>query len=142
MTIIDANLLIYAYNEASPHHHVARKWLDALLSSGDLIGLTWMTLWAFIRLATAPKVMPRPFEPAEAFSVLREWVEAPGVIMLHPGVRHAELLEQLVVQTGARAGLVTDAALAAIAIESGATLASADHDFRRFPGLRWVNPLT
>jgi hypothetical protein len=141
MTIIDANLLIYAYNQGSPHHHAAKKWLDALLSSDELIGLTWMTLWAFVRLSTGPRVLPRPFEPSEAFSVIREWIEQPGVAMLHPGPRHAELLERLVVETGARGSLVTDAALAALAIENGAVLASADHDFRRFAELRWVNPL-
>jgi predicted nucleic acid-binding protein len=37
--------------------------------------------------------------------------------------------------------LVTDAALAALAIENGATLCTTDHDFARFPGLKWINPL-
>ena len=37
--------------------------------------------------------------------------------------------------------LVMDAALAAIAIEHGATLCTTDRDFARFPELHWTNPL-
>jgi len=141
MTIIDANLLIYFYNEDSKHHAAAAKWLDSLIDSTDQIGLPWITLWAFLRLSTSPRILPMPLSPDQAFSIVRDWMEQPSVIVVHPGPRHATILERLVVGTGARAGMVTDAALAALAIENGATLASADHDFRRFPDLKWVNPL-
>ena len=141
MTVIDANLLIYFYNEASEHHRRATTWLDALINSTEQIGLPWITLWAFLRVSTAPRVLPRPLSPEEAFAIIRDWTEQPAVIVVQPGPRHAAILERLVVGTGARAGMVTDAALAALAIEHGATLASADHDFSRFPDLKWVNPL-
>jgi toxin-antitoxin system PIN domain toxin len=141
MTIIDANLLIYFYNEASEHHRRATTWLDALINSTEQIGLPWITLWAFLRVSTAPRVLPRPLSPEEAFAIIRDWTEQSAVIVVQPGPRHAAILERLVVGTGARAGLITDAALAALAIEHGATLASADHDFSRFPDLKWVNPL-
>jgi len=141
MTIIDANLLIYFYNEASEHHPRAATWVDSLINSTEQIGLPWITLWAFLRLSTAPRVLPRPLSPADAFAIVRDWIEQPAVIVVQPASRYAAILERLVVGTGARAGLVTDAALAALAIENGATLASADHDFSRFPDLKWVNPL-
>lgn len=141
MTIIDANLLIYFYNEDSKHHDATAKWFDSLISSTEQVGLPWITLWAFLRLSMNPKILPTPFSPDQAFSIVRDWIEQPAVILVHPGPRHAAILERLVVGTGARAGMVTDAALAALAIENGATLASADHDFSRFPDLKWVNPL-
>lgn len=141
MTIIDANLLIYFYNEDSKHHDGAAKWLDSLINSTEQIGLSWITLWAFLRLSTSPRILPTPLSPDRAFSIVRDWMEQPAVIILHPGPRHAAILERLVVGTGARGGLVTDATLAALAIENGATLASADYDFSRFPDLKWVNPL-
>jgi toxin-antitoxin system PIN domain toxin len=141
MTIIDANLLIYFYNEASTRHRRAATWLDSLINSTEQIGLPWITLWAFLRLSTSPRVLPRPLAPDEAFAIVRDWTEQPDVIVIHPGPRHAAILERLVTGTGARASMVTDAALAALAIENGATLASADYDFRRFPDLKWVNPL-
>jgi predicted nucleic acid-binding protein len=55
--------------------------------------------------------------------------------------RAAEILEKLIIDHGATGPLVTDAVLAALAIENGALLASTDQDFRRFPTLRWMNPL-
>jgi toxin-antitoxin system PIN domain toxin len=141
MTIVDANLLLYFYNEDSKQHEAAAKWLDSLVNSTEQIGLPWITLWAFLRLSTSPRILPRPLSPEEAFSIVRDWTQQAAVIIVHPGLRHAAILERLVVRTGARAGLVTDAALAALAIENGATLASPDHDFSRFPDLKWVNPL-
>src|ERR1019366_9814035 len=83
----------------------------------------------------------KPLEPKKAFEVIAHWVAQPGVIVVQPGPRHAELLERLVLTYGAAGPLVTDAVLAALAIEHGAVLASTDQDFRRFPELRWVNPL-
>ena len=40
------------------------------------------------------------------------------------------------------ANLVPDAHLAALSIEHGLLLCSADGDFARFPDLRWLNPLS
>jgi uncharacterized protein len=141
LTVIDANLLLYAYNADAPQHAAAAKWLDNLLNSRESIGLPWLTLWAFLRIATNPRVWPNPMPAHAAFEIVRTWLAQAGVILLHPGPRHAEILEQLVTRDRAAASLVTDAALAAIALEYGATLASTDRDFSRFPDLRWLNPL-
>jgi hypothetical protein len=141
VTIIDANILLYAYDANAQQHNRADKWLNALLASDEQIGLPWITLWAFIRLSTNTRILTQPLDIGEVFSIVREWISQPAVVVPQPGPRHAAILERLVVGTGARAGMVTDAALAALAIENGATLASADYDFRRFPELKWVNPL-
>jgi len=111
------------------------------LKSGEMIALPWVTLWAFIRISTNSRVWANPRPVREAFAIVGEWLAQPGVVPLHPGPLHAEILEKLVSEYGATGPLVTDAVLAALAIEHGALLASTDQDFRRFPDLRWLNPL-
>ena len=140
MTILDANILLYAHNADAPQHAPIAQWVQKLLAGPDTIGLPWMTLWAFLRLSTNARLWPNPKPVGEAFAVVREWLAQPGVVVLHPGPRHAELLEKLVTEQRAAASLVSDAALAALALENGAVLASTDRDFSRFPGLRWVDP--
>lgn len=141
MTILDVNLLLYAYDANALQQPRAEHWLTELLSSSEQIGLAWATIWAFIRISTSSRILSKPLEPKKAFEVIAHWVAQPGVIVVQPGPRHAELLERLVLTYGAAGPLVTDAVLAALAIEHGAVLASTDQDFRRFPELRWVNPL-
>jgi hypothetical protein len=142
VTILDANVLLYAYNADAPQHGVASQWVGNLLKGAELIGLPWVTIWAFIRISTNSRVFANPRPAKEAFGIVSEWLSQPGVVALHPGPRHAEILEKLVSDYGAIGPLITDAVLAALAIENGASLASTDQDFRRFPELRWVNPLS
>jgi toxin-antitoxin system PIN domain toxin len=141
MTIIDANLLLYAYNADAPQQPAAARWLRELFESGETIALPWMTLWAFVRISTNSRIWDNPRPAKAAFRLVREWLAQPGVVVLQPGPRHAEVLELLTVKHGATGALFTDAVLAALAIENGAVLASTDQDFRRFAGLRWLNPL-
>jgi len=141
MIIIDANLLLYAYNADAPQQRASAQWLRNLLKSGEMIGLPWVTIWAFIRISTNSRIWANPRSAKEAFAIVGEWLKRPGVVPLHPGPLHAEILEKLVSDDGATGPLVTDAVLAALAIEHGARLASTDQDFRRFPELQWVNPL-
>ncbi|MBI3281476.1 MAG: PIN domain-containing protein [Acidobacteria bacterium] len=141
MTIIDANLLLYAYNADAPQQPAAARWLAELFASGETVALPWMTLWAFVRISTNSRIWPNPRPPREAFGLIREWLAQPGVVIVQPGPRHMEILELLVVNRGAAGPRFTDAVLAALAIENGALLASTDQDFRRFPELRWIDPL-
>lgn len=141
MTILDVNLLLYAYDADAPQQARAERWLNDLLSGSEQIGLAWVTIWAFIRISTSSRILSKPLEPKKAFEIIAHWVAQPGVVVVQPGPRHAELLERLVLTYGAAGQLVTDAVLAALAMEQGAVLASTDQDFRRFPELRWVNPL-
>jgi toxin-antitoxin system PIN domain toxin len=141
MTIIDANLLLYAYNADAPQQPMAAQWLGKLLASGEMVALPWVTIWAFIRIGTNSRIWPNPLPAREAFAIVGEWLAQPGVVPLQPGPLHAEILEKLVTDHGATGPMVTDAVLAALAMEHGALLASTDQDFRRFPNLRWLNPL-
>jgi uncharacterized protein len=141
LILLDANILLYAYDSEVEQHGQAKAWLEALLASNETIGLPWQTAWAFIRIRTNMRSVKRPVPASEALRVVQEWVGLPGVVMIGPGKRHLEILESLVLEEGAIGPLVSDAALAALAIEQGATLASTDRDFGRFRGLTWVNPL-
>lgn len=141
MTLIDANLLLYAYDPRADPHHASRQWLEATLSSPELVRLAWVSIWAFLRIITSPRVFERPLSMREAMTAVDAWFAQPNVGILEPSERHREILQTLLQSTQATGPLVMDAALAAIAIEHGATLYSTDHDFSRFPGLSWVNPL-
>ena len=141
MTLLDANILLYAYNADAPQQPSAARWLSELFESGESIALPWPTLWAFVRISTNSRIWTNPRPAKDAFALVRGWLEHPGVVVVAPGPRHAELLELLVTRYGASGPLLTDAVLAALAIENGASLASTDQDFRRFPELRWIDPL-
>lgn len=141
MILIDANLLLYAYNADAPEHPPAARWLQELLSGSEIVGLSWPTIWAFLRVTTSSRLWPHPKSVAEAFGSIREWLDRPGVVVVSPGPRHTEILEKLIRDHRAVGPLVSDAVLAALALENGATLASTDQDFSRFKGLKWVNPL-
>lgn len=141
MTLLDANILIYAYNADAPEHPQMRQWLSDLFSDSARIGISWLVLWAFIRVATNPRLSPTPKPPAEVFRIVRTLLSQSQVMIMEPGPRHAEILEQLVIDHKVSGSMFTDAALAALAIEHGATLASTDRDFSRFANLRWLNPL-
>lgn len=141
MTLLDANVLIYAYNADAPEHPQMRAWLGDLFADTEPIGIPWLTLWAFVRVATNPRLSPTPRPPADAFRIVNTLLAHPRVRLIDPGPRHAEILERVVVDHRVSGTLLTDAVFAALAIEHGATLASTDRDFSRFPRLRWINPL-
>jgi hypothetical protein len=141
MTIIDSNLLLYAYNADAPQQPAAASWLARLWDGGETIALPWVTIWSFLRICTNSRIWPNPLSARQAFSIIQEWIGGAGVIILQPGPRHAEILEELMVRHHAAGPLVSDTVLAALAVENGAVLASTDQDFRRFPNLRWIDPL-
>lgn len=141
MILVDANLLLYAYDAASPHHEAARTWWEERLSGSQVVRLAWVTVVAFVRIGTHPRVFEEPMTLGEATGYVTSWWEQPGVDVLEPGGRHWQILSRLLVDSRASGNLVTDAHLAALAIEYGATLCSTDRDFRRFEKLSWEDPL-
>ena len=141
MILPDVNLLLHAYNLESPVHASARKWWEGLAGGTRPIGLAWVVILGFIRIATHRQILANPLPVAAACRHARAWLAQPYVGVLHPGDRHAEILFGLLESLGTAANLTTDAHLAALAIEHQAELHSTDADFRRFPGLRWSNPL-
>lgn len=141
MMLVDANLLLYAYDPAAREHEASRQWLEASLSGTVLVRFSWLTVWAFLRIITNPRVFERPLTMAEAEQHVSSWLAQPVAGILEPGERHWEILRPLARDGQVSGPLVMDAALAAIAIEHGATLCTTDRDFARFPGLTWMNPI-
>ena len=142
MILVDANLLLYAYHPRAEQHEKSRIWLEAVLSGPDLVRFAWLTLWAFLRIATNPRVFDRPLSAAEAEAAISAWLVQPIAGILEPGERHWDILRSLVRESQSAGPLVMDAAIAAIALEHGATVYTTDRDFARFPGLKWKNPIT
>ncbi len=141
MILVDSNLLIYAHSKRSPQHAAARTWLDDRLNRPGAVGLPWMSLLAFVRIVTNPRVAENPESISDAWLQVREWLGRRNVWIPQPGEQHAEIIGKLLMNSGFKANLVPDAHLAALALEHGLTLCSADGDFARFPGLNWLNPL-
>ena len=141
MKIPDLNVLLYAVDESAPRHAPARIWLERQLSGSETFAFAWIVLLAFVRLVTNPRVFGAPLDVEEALDLVDSWLEQPNAVVLHPTDRHGALLRELLAPLGAAGNLTTDAHLAALAVEHGAELCSADRDFARFPGLRWRDPL-
>jgi len=139
--LVDANLLIYAVNRDAPQHRQARRWLESALSGSEQVGFSWSVLLAFLRVTTRSGILARPLESSRAIAYVDEWLAQPVSVLLSPGERHWPVLRNLLLTSGTLGNLTSDAHLAAIAIENGATLYSSDYDFRRFQGIRHVNPL-
>jgi len=140
--LVDANILIYALDDDSPHHAKAYGWLEDKLNGSARVGLPWPCLLAFMRIVTNPRVMSRPATMNAARTQVRAWLECDAVWIPSPGERHAHILDGLLALGGVHGNLVMDAHLAALAIEHGLEICSADADFMRFPNVRWTNPLT
>ncbi|MHB8734068.1 MAG: TA system VapC family ribonuclease toxin [Terriglobales bacterium] len=141
MKLLDANLLLYAYNKAAPQHVRARQWLEAVFVETEAIGLPWVSVLTFLRISTDLRILPRPYTSTEAIAIVQVWLAQPRTQLVGPTELHWDVLQQVVKQGQARGALVSDAHLAALALERGATLCSTDRDFRRFPGLKLLNPL-
>ncbi|MEZ5332832.1 MAG: type II toxin-antitoxin system VapC family toxin [Thermoanaerobaculia bacterium] len=142
MIVPDVNLLVYAHDELAPFHPAARAWWEGVMSGDRRVGLPWSVTLGFVRLVTHPAVVREPRTPAAALSRVRGWLERPQAVVLEPGPRHLEILSRLFAETGVAGRLTTDTHLAALAIEHQCELHSNDTDFGRFPGLRWVDPLS
>jgi toxin-antitoxin system PIN domain toxin len=142
MILIDANLLLYAYDASSPQHQRAHTWLTSVLVGPQPVRFAWMSLLAFLRIGTDSRIFTRPLTIAEAEAAVASWLALPAVAILDPGERHWTILSGLLRAAQARAALVMDAHLAALAIEHGVTLCTSDSDFSRFPAVRLLNPLT
>ncbi len=141
MILVDANLLLYAVNRDLPQHARALAWWESALSGREPVALAWVVVLAFLRISTNPRIFERPLTIKQATAYMDEWLAVSVVKPIAPGAGHWAILRQLLVHNGAAGNLSTDAHLAAIAIENGCTIFSADNDFKRFTGLVHVNPL-
>lgn len=142
MILVDANLLLYAYHPRADQHEQSRAWLEAVLSGHELVRFAWLTLWAFLRIGTNPRVFEHPLTVSEAEAAISSWLAQPVAGIVEPGERHWDILRELLRHGQTTGPLVMDAVVAAIAIEHGATICTTDRDFFRFPEVKWTNPLT
>ena len=141
MILVDTNLLVYVVQAQSPFHARAQRWLNELLNGDELVGLPWTTIIGFVRVSSNSRIFPRALTVHRSIGVVDEWLENRLVSVVEPAAGHWSIMRELLLEAGRGANLTTDAHLAALCIERGATLHSADGDFSRFRGLRWVNPL-
>ncbi len=140
MKLLDANILLYAYDSDSAHHAVCRAWLEAAFNSEEIVALSWQTLLAFVRICTNSRATKKPLRSTEACHIVSSWLDQANVRVIGAGDRFWGLLKDQILEAQVAGPLVTDAALAALAIEHGATLCSVDRDFRRFRGLQLTDP--
>ncbi|MEX2182511.1 MAG: TA system VapC family ribonuclease toxin [Gemmatimonadaceae bacterium] len=140
MKLVDTNLLLYAIDKASVHHAATKKFLEQALSAEETLALPWAVITGFIRLSTNRRVTRRPIDPKAASAIVDGWLAFPNVVALDPGPDHWRIMRELIEATGVGGNLINDAHLAAMAIENGAELCSADSDFARFPRLKWTDP--
>ena len=141
MILVDANILLYAEDASSARHAAARAWWDAQLSGTAPVCLCWTVLQAFVRIGTNRRVFERPLSLDQSLTRVQSWLDQPCVRIVHPTERHWTVFRKMLVAGQASANLVTDAHLAALAVENGCELVSTDSDFSRFPGLKWRNPI-
>lgn len=140
MIVLDANVLLYAYDVGSRSHARCREWLESALNGDGQIAIPWQTILAFIRIATNPRAFNKPLDIADAVDIVETWLARPHVVVLTPGAGYWVALKKQLLEAQVSGPLVTDAALAALALERGARIATTDRDFRRFDGLKILDP--
>jgi len=138
--LLDANVLLYAYDASAAHHPACRGWLERIFNEEEPVGLPWQTLLAFVRIVSNPRAVRNPLASASACALVEEWLARPQAVIVEPGERFWSLFRKVVDTAQVGGPLVTDAALAALALEHGAVLCSTDRDFRRFDGLKLCDP--
>ena len=141
MIVPDINLLVYAYNDGAPDHEAARRWWEDLVNGAERVGVPWVVATGFVRLMTHPRALTAPVPPTDAIALVRDWFRYDHVSPINPGAEHLTHFQRNLEAAGVGANLVTDAHVAALAMEYQAEVHSNDADFSRFPGLRWRNPL-
>ncbi len=141
MIVPDANLLLYAYDTNSDLQPSAGRWLRHILSGPDTVGLSWLSIGAFLRIATNSRLGLSQLTMPLAIDIVEEWLARRAVRLIVPGEGHWAILKEMLIAGRVQGPVTTDAQIAALTIEYGGVLHTTDRDFARFPGLRWVNPL-
>ncbi len=141
MLLFDVYVLVYAHRKDGPDFSLYQSWFQEALEGEESFGMADAVLSGFVRVVTNPRIFsqPTPIEVALAFGgAIRS---RPNCVPISAGPRHWSIFSELCRAVNARGNLVTDAHLAALAIESDCDWMSTDSDFAKFPGLRWRHPL-
>ncbi len=141
MILVDTNILIYTEDRISQLHEEAQQWWDTQLSGESPVCLCWSILSSFVRISTNRQIFKKPLTVKQAIMRVQSWIDQPCVHLINPTESHWQIFQIMLLEGQAKANLVVDAHLAALAIEHGCILYSTDSDFSRFPKLKWKNPL-
>jgi hypothetical protein len=141
MIVLDANVLLYAYDVDAPNYRSARGYLEGIFSASDSVGIPLQSISAFLRISTQRGALRAPYTVGEAVEFVTEWLSLPQVRLLVPGDRYWSILRRMLLEGHVTGRSVTDAEIAAVTIEYGGELQTNDRGFARYPGLRWKNPL-
>lgn len=141
MRLADVNVLVYAHRGELTAHEEHRRWLMGLVNGVETFAVADFVINGFLRLVTNPRVFRTPTSMADALTFADQVRNRPHAVVVSPGGRHWEIFTRLCREAGAKGALIPDAYLAAVAIEHGCELVTADRGFARFPGLRWRHPL-
>jgi hypothetical protein len=139
--LIDANILLFAVDRAAVAHERAARWLEEQLNGDHRVGLPWETLTAFVRIATHPRASDHPLKPEDAWRLVEDWLAVPTVWIPVATDQHAAVLGAMVRKYRLAGNLIPDGHLAALAVQHGLEICSADTDFARFTEIRWRNPV-
>ncbi|CAN5208103.1 hypothetical protein BH24PSE2_BH24PSE2_01950 [soil metagenome] len=143
MLVVDTNVLVYAADEDSPFHSACRSWVEHRRARPDAWYITWAICYEFLRVATHPRVMRRPWNAPAAWSFVAALLTAPGLGILLATQRHAEVAAEVIAELPHLAGnLLHDAHTAILMREHGIrTICTRDADFHRFPFVEVVDPV-
>jgi toxin-antitoxin system PIN domain toxin len=136
----DVNILVHAFRSDSSDHEICRSWLDGVINGEARYGMAPQILSGVIRITTHPKVFATPSGLVEVIHFCDIILAQPQCVVIQPGERHWDIFKRLCIEADARGNLVPDAWFAALAIESGCEWITLDHDYARFPGLKWRRP--
>ena len=141
MIIPDVNVLVGAFRADADRHAGLRDWLEDVVAGPDVLALSDAVLGGVVRVLTHTRIFAVPTPLGTALDQVAALRGADGVVRVTPGPRHRDIVDRLCRDGDARGNLVADAQHAALAVEHNAVWMTLDHDFARFPGLRWANPL-
>jgi toxin-antitoxin system PIN domain toxin len=139
--LLDVNVLLKGLNEDDIEYPRVHAWLRDALEREPSVAIPWLSALGFLRIATNRKVMRRSGSFDQAWDLLQNLLSHPRVWMPNPTDAHAATFHRLMGHTPKTHSWVSDAHLAALAIEHNLTLVSTDGGFSRFPDLRFLNPL-
>lgn len=138
---IDANLLLYASDEANPLHDRAVELIDEMALGPEIVYVFWPTIMAYLRIATHPAVFDTPLSQAEATANIEALLDLPHVHTSGEGEQFWARYHDVADDVRPSGNLVPDAHLAALMLENGIrTIWTRDRDFRKFPGITARDP--
>lgn len=138
---LDANILIYASDQESPHHNKAVDFLAGCMNGSDLLYLCWSTAFAYLRITTHPSIFSSPLSPEEARQNIETLRSAPRVRFISEGEDFWEHYKSTCADLVVRGNLVPNAQIAALLKEHGIRrIYSRDRDFLKFPFLEVIDP--